>query len=209
MNYYRRSQRPLRLETLLNAETAKAAEKNKGKRIEIMKRLIVLMGLLLTMALGTLAQEKMGGAEPTEQDKMAAIPADTYLKRGAPIGNSKKVSLNKALKDPSKYAGKMVRIEGVIVRSCKMEGCWAELAEGKDSKSVRVKMKDHAFFIPLQSAGAKARVEGVFMVKTLSKAQVDHMIDEDGAKFADRNADGTVTEVSFEATGIELKKAGN
>ncbi|MBK8302069.1 MAG: DUF4920 domain-containing protein [Chloracidobacterium sp.] len=88
-----------------------------------------------------------------------------------------------------------------------MEGCWAEVAENKDAKSIRVKMKGHAFFIPLQSAGAKARVEGTFQVKTLTKAMVDHMIEEDGAKFDNRNADGTVTEVSFEATGIELKKA--
>jgi hypothetical protein len=68
-------------------------------------------------------------------------------------------------------------------------------------------MKDHAFFIPLQSAGATARAEGVFTLKTLSKTQVDHMINEDGAKFDNRNADGTVTEFSFEATGIELKRA--
>ena len=147
-----------------------------------------------------------GKAKPTEADKTAAIPADGYLKRGAPIGDSDKVSLNKVLKDPSKYAGRTVRIKGVVVRSCKMEGCWAEIAAKKDGKSVRVKMKDHAFFIPLQSAGAKARAEGVFTVKTLSKAEVDHMIKDDGAKFTNRNADGSVTEVSFEATGIELKK---
>ena len=147
-----------------------------------------------------------GKAKPTEADKTEAIPADGYLKRGAPIGDSDKVSLNKVLKDPSKYAGRTVRIKGVVVRSCKMEGCWAEIAAKKDGKSVRVKMKDHAFFIPLQSAGAKARAEGVFTVKTLSKAEVDHMIKDDGAKFTNRNADGSVTEVSFEATGIELKK---
>ena len=35
------------------------------------------------------------------------------------------------------------------------------------------------------------------------------MINEDGAKFENRNADGTVTEVSLEATGIELKKTTN
>ena len=35
---------------------------------------------------------------------------------------------------------------------------------------------------------------------------VDHMIEEDGAKFDNRNADGTVTEVSFVASGIELKQ---
>jgi hypothetical protein len=87
-----------------------------------------------------------------------------------------------------------------------MEGCWAELAPKKDAKSVRVNMKDHAFFIPLQSAGAIARAEGVFSVKTLSKAEVDHLINEDGAKFDNRNADGTVTEISFVANGIELRK---
>lgn len=59
-------------------------------------------------------------------------------------------------------------IEGVVVRSCKTEGCWAEVAQDKDSKSVRVKMKGHSFFIPLESAGAQARVEGTFQIKTLT-----------------------------------------
>ena len=173
-----------------------------------MRSIFGLAIIILALSFTAFAQEDMKNKpQPTDTDKTAAIPADSYLKRGAPVGSAKKVSLNKALKDPSKYSGKTVRIEGVVVRSCKMEGCWAEVAENVGSKSVRVKMKGHAFFIPLQSAGAKARVEGTFQVKTLTKAMVDHMIEEDGAKFDNRNADGTVTEVSFEATGIELKKA--
>jgi hypothetical protein len=172
-----------------------------------MKKAFLLFGLILIMGIAVLAQDAMKEkAKPTEVDKTAAIPSDSYLKRGAPIGKAEKASLDKVLKDPSKFAGKTVLVEGVIVRSCKMEGCWAELAANKDAKSVRVKMKDHAFFIPLQSAGAMARAEGVFEVKTLTKAMVDHMIEEDGAKFANRNADGTVSEVSFVATGIELKQ---
>ncbi|MCA1638688.1 MAG: DUF4920 domain-containing protein, partial [Acidobacteria bacterium] len=83
---------------------------------------------------------------------------------------------------------------------------WMELAPNKDAKSVRVKMKDHAFFIPLDAAGMQAKVEGKFSVKTLSKAEVDHLINEDGAKFDNRNTDGTVTEIAFEATGVELTK---
>ena len=154
-----------------------------------MKSFFTLAILIVAFSLSAFAQEKKDKTKPTEADKTAAIPSDSYLKRGAPIGNAKKVSLEKALKDPNKYSGKLVRVEGVIVRSCKMEGCWAELAAKKDSRSVRVKMKDHAFFIPLQSAGAKARAEGVFTVKTLTKAQVDHMIEEDGAKFDNRNSD--------------------
>lgn len=171
-----------------------------------MKFIISTTILMFVLTFSAFAQEAKEKAKPTDKDKTEAIPTSSYLRRGAPIGKSKKVSINSVLKDPAKYAGKTVRVDGVIVRSCKMEGCWAELAQNKDSKSVRVKFKDHAFFIPLQSAGAKARAEGVFSVKTMSKAQVDHMIEEDGASFANRNADGSVTEISFEASGIELKK---
>src|SRR6476660_5713420 len=169
-----------------------------------MKKVILIAMSLLVLSIPAFAQK----AEPTEEDKTAAIPSTSYLKRGAAIGKSDKVSLNAVLKDPSKFLGKSVVVEGVVVLSCKMEGCWAEVAENKESRSVRVKMKDHSFFIPLQSAGALARVEGTVQVKTLTKEMVEHMIKEDGAKFENVNADGTVTEVSFEATGIELKKVG-
>lgn len=174
-----------------------------------MKLFIRLAIVMMAMAICAAAQEKIGAAEPTQKDKTEAIPANLFLKRGAPIGKAKKVSLAKVMQDPSRYAGKTVRVEGVIVRSCKMEGCWAELAPKANAKSVRVKMKDHAFFIPLQSAGSFARVEGVVSVKTLTKEHVDHLIDEDGAKFDDRNSDGSVTEIAFEATGIELRKISN
>ncbi len=168
------------------------------------------MILVLAFSVSVFAQdkmEKMGKMDkmsPTENDKTEAIPTSGYLKRGAPIGNSKKVSLAKVLANPSKFAGKSVRVEGIIVRSCKSEGCWLELAPNKDAKSVMVKMKDHAFFIPLSSAGAFTKAEGIFTVKTLSAEEVKHMVEDDGAKFDNINKDGTVTQVSFEATGVEL-----
>ena len=175
-----------------------------------MKKYLSLFVLTFVFVLSGAAfgQEKMDSKKPTDLDKTEAIPANGVLKRGAPIGKAKKVSLAKVMKEPAKYAGKMVRVEGVIVRSCKMEGCWLELAPDTNAKSVRVKMKDHAFFVPLQSAGALAKAEGVFSVKTLSKEEVKHLMEEDGAKFDNVNNDGTVTEISFEATGVELRKAG-
>ncbi len=169
-----------------------------------MKKLFAILALTFAFSFSAFAQMDKMETKPTDKDKTEAIPADGYLKRGAPLGSSKKVSLAKVMKTPAKYSDKMVRVEGVIVRSCKTEGCWLELAPSKDAKSVRVKMKDHKFFIPLNSAGAFAKAEGIFTVKTLSKEQVNHMIEEDGAKFDNINADGTVTEISFEATGVEL-----
>lgn len=144
--------------------------------------------------------------KPSNDDKISVFDADGKIKRGAAVGAAKKVSLAKAMKNPGKYADKMILVEGVIVRSCKMEGCWMELAPKKDAAAVRIKMKGHAFFVPLDAAGLKARVEGVMSVKTLTKAEVDHLMNDDGAKFDKINADGTVTEISFEATGVELRK---
>ncbi|MEP7039676.1 MAG: DUF4920 domain-containing protein, partial [Acidobacteriota bacterium] len=142
-----------------------------------MKRTFGLMILILTLAVVSFSQEKMDKMSmeksPTEADKIATFDKDGMIKRGAVIGNAKKASLAEVLKSPNKYEGKTVAVEGVIVRSCKMEGCWMELAPSKDAQSVRVKFKDHAFFIPLDSAGMKAKAEGIFSVKTLSKAEVD------------------------------------
>ena len=175
-----------------------------------MKKYLGLMILSLALTGVVSAQEKMDKMskemKPTAADKVASFDKDGKMKRGAAIGNAKKVSLAKVLESPAEFEGKTVAVEGVIVRSCKMEGCWMELAPSKDAQSVRVKFKDHAFFIPLDSAGMKAKAEGVFSVKTLSKAEVDHLMNEDGAKFSSINKDGTVTEISFEASGVELSK---
>lgn len=81
-----------------------------------------------------------------------------------------------------------------------------EMADKEGGKSVRVTFGDHAFFIPLNAAGMKVKAQGVFKTKVLSKEQVDHLINDDGAVFENRNADGTVTEVSFDANGVVLTK---
>ena len=173
-----------------------------------MKKILSLLALsLVFFAVNSATAQERQEKKPTELDKTEMIPANGVLKRGAALGNSEKVALTEVMQNPSEYAGKTVRVEGVIVRSCKMEGCWMELAPSKNAQSVRVKFKDHAFFIPLQSAGFMAQAEGVFSVKTLSKEEVKHLMNDDGAKFDKINADGTVTEIAFEADGVELRKA--
>ncbi len=141
------------------------------------------------------------------QNAPVDLKAGETITRGEALSRStKKVSFEKVLQSPDKFADKKVAVEGVIVRSCKKEGCWMEMAAKEGGKSVRVTFGDHAFFIPLNSAGMKVRAEGVFKTKTLTKEHVDHLINDDGAKFDNRNPDGTVTEVSFDATGVELTK---
>jgi hypothetical protein len=177
-----------------------------------MKKLIFLTILLSAFTFNAFAQ--MGDEDSplkrsaTDAEKEAVFDEDGQIKRGAEIGDSKMVSLKKVFKNPDKYAGKTVRVKGFVVRSCKKEGCWAELGAATDSKqTVRVMMKDHNFFIPLQSAGFKILTEGVFSVKVLTKEEVRHLIEDDGAEFENINEDGTVTEITFLASGIELSKS--
>jgi len=176
-----------------------------------MKTLFFFLAIAI-LSIGGFAQGEMNSkGEPVttnEQNAPVNLKAGETITRGAALSKStKKVSFEKVLQSPDKFADKKVAVEGVIVRSCKKEGCWMEMAAKDGGKSVRVTFGDHAFFIPLNSAGMKVKAEGVFKTKTLTKEHVDHLIKDDGAKFDNRNADGTVTEVSFDATGVELTKA--
>jgi len=142
----------------------------------------------------------------TDNAPVNLTSGDTIKRGDALAKNVKKVKVEKVMAEPTKYSAKTVQVEGVIVRSCKKEGCWLEMADKIDGKSVRVTFGDHKFFIPLNSAGMKVKAQGVFKTRVLPKDHVDHLINDDGAKFPNRNADGTVTEVSFDATGVVLTK---
>ena len=176
-----------------------------------MKNTVVLSIVLLVAGVSASAQAELNSkGEPVAknvQNAPAELKRGEKITRGATLVNgTKKVSLEKVLTNPAKYADKTVAVEGVIVRSCKKEGCWMEMAPKEGAKSVRVTFGDHAFYIPLNSAGMKVKAQGVFKTKVLTKEHVDHLINDDGAKFDNRNPDGTVTEVSFDATGVELTK---
>ena len=131
--------------------------------------------------------------------------AGDVIKRGAAISSdAKPVALAKVLETPQAFAKNAVLVEGVIESSCTNKGCWMQLAPAEGEKGVRVTFKDYGFFIPLQAKGMKARAEGVAVVKTLTKADADHL-ESEGATLT-RNADGTANEVSFVAKGVELTK---
>ncbi|MCA1630654.1 MAG: DUF4920 domain-containing protein [Acidobacteria bacterium] len=143
----------------------------------------------------------------TPQQQQAAnvrLAPGEVVRRGEPLGDSPAVKFADVLKEPAKYEGKRVVVEGVVERVCQTQGCWMELAPEKGARGVRVAMKDHAFFVPFNAAGLRARVEGTINVKTLSKADADHY-EKEGAKLT-RNPDGTANEISFVATGVELRK---
>ena len=144
--------------------------------------------------------------EPGKAKPAAAAPAAPAGKAyGAPLGGSSKATLADVLQHPDKFADKTVTVEGDVRQACTKKGCWMELSESPDPKAAacRVTFKDYGFFVPTDSAGSKARVEAKVETKQVKPAMVQHL-EEEGAKFAQKSADGSATEVRLVATGVEL-----
>jgi hypothetical protein len=134
-----------------------------------------------------------------------AVAGDEVIARGAAIPkDAKTVALKDVLAAPESYTKDPVVVEGVVSAACTRKGCWMQLASAAGEQGVRVAFKDYAFFVPLDSKGMNARAEGVAVVRTVSKAEADHL-EEEGARF-NRKPDGTALEVSFVASGVELRK---
>lgn len=99
-----------------------------------------------------------------------------------------------------------LKLSGTIEECCQKKGCWMKLDMG-NGKTLRVGFKDYAFFVPLESAGAKVIMQGVATYDTTSVEALRHYA-EDGGKTPDEIAAITEPEIElvFEASGVRLKK---
>ncbi len=114
------------------------------------------------------------------------------------------MTLAELLAKPRAHDGKTVRVEGQVRKACQKKGCWMELAEGPQGAGVRVTFKDYGFFVPLDSEGASARVEGAVKVTELAESMAKHY-EAEGA-LVPRGDDGKPREVQLVATGVELRR---
>lgn len=143
---------------------------------------------------------------PAQPEASAAPQSDWKLTRGEAIKGTQSMKVAELLAKPQEQDGKTVLIEGQVRKACERKGCWMELATSKDAKGpgVRVTFKDYGFFVPLDSAGSMARVEGVVKVAELSEERAKHY-ESEGATVP-RGADGKAREVQLVATGVELHR---
>ncbi len=144
---------------------------------------------------------------PRVQPEKPAAPEKQAKLYGNALGGAPKEALGTVLRQPDTYRDKTVLVEGEVRRACTRKGCWMEIAESMDKAALgaRVTFKDYGFFVPTDSAGSHARLEGRINVETLSQANVEHL-ESEGAKIANKNSDGTATEVQLVATGVELTR---
>jgi hypothetical protein len=150
-------------------------------------------------------------AERSREEPKAAVkpPADGKKLYGAPISNGANAELADVLRTPERFAGKNLVVSGHVRRACTRMGCWMEIAAGTDpaTPSCRVFFHGHGFFVPKDSAGSDARVEGRLEVVTVSPAHAAHL-EEEGARIPGKGEDGSAREVRLLASGVELYRRG-
>lgn len=123
---------------------------------------------------------------------------------GAAITQDGATDLATFTKDYDKTT-KEVKLQGKIGAVCKNKGCWMQM-ELPEGKSMRVKFKDYAFFVPRDIIGKQAVVQGTISMDTTSVAQLRHYAEDDGKTKAEIEK---ITEPEFNivflANGVLLK----
>jgi hypothetical protein len=148
--------------------------------------------------------EKSANAATTGAKVGAHGAPKTY---GAALPAGKAVSVAQIVAAPQRYEGKTLLVEGLVRKACTKKGCWMELAASMDpaQQGCRVTFKDYGFFVPKDSMGAAAKLQGMISIKSVSKEDVTHL-EAEGASFMKKLPDGSAQELQIIATGVELSK---
>ena len=100
---------------------------------------------------------------------------------------------------------KNIKIEGEILSTCPMKGCWMKIEVEKDT--VLVRFKDYGFFVPKTgSEGKLTIVNGKISVDTISVKQLKHYAEDAGkSKHEVSLINKPEITLSFLADGVIIK----
>ena len=109
-------------------------------------------------------------------------------------------------KDNFLNSSSKLKIEGEILSSCPMKGCWMKISVENDT--VLVRFKDYGFFVPKNGIeGKRTIINGNISVDTLSVAQLQHYAEDAGKskEEIDLITEPKIT-ISFLADGVLIKE---
>jgi FlaG/FlaF family flagellin (archaellin) len=94
-----------------------------------------------------------------------------------------------------------VKVTGKVVEVCKAEGCWLRMETANGP--MMIKMKDHAFLVPLAMNGKTIVVDGIATLKETSVEMLKHYAEDGGKTKAEIDAiKEPKKEITMQAKGI-------
>jgi hypothetical protein len=99
---------------------------------------------------------------------LVAVPALVFAAEFAPapqrygtaVRVTKPVSIARLAKDPAKFKGRTIRLEGTVKDVCQGRGCWVEVVDAHGA-SFLAKSLDESVLLPKDCKGQHVVVEGV------------------------------------------------
>ena len=152
---------------------------------------IFLLAIIVMTAVFANAQPPAGDAKPGE----------FYGEKVSPDGA---VAISDAAAKLGETGAIQTKMKAKVLDVCSKKGCWIKLAVN-DSTTAFVKMKDYAFFMPMDIVGKKVVLDGIAKKQTISVETLRHYA-EDAKKPADEVAKITdpKKELAFEAKGVVI-----
>jgi hypothetical protein len=94
-----------------------------------------------------------------------------------------------------------VKVKGKVTEVCKAEGCWIRMETANGP--MLIKMKDHAFLVPLALNGKTIIADGTAELKETSVATLKHYAEDAGKNKAEIDAiTAPKKEITLQAKGI-------
>lgn len=94
-----------------------------------------------------------------------------------------------------------VKVTGKVKEVCKAEGCWLKMETANGT--MMIKMKDHAFLVPLSMNGKTIVVDGTATLKETSVEMLKHYAEDAGKSKAEIDAiKEPKKEITMQAKGI-------
>ena len=97
-----------------------------------------------------------------------------------------------------------IKVIGTVKEVCQVKGCWMTMDLG-NQQSMRITFKDYGFFVPPESSGKTAVLEGQLKTETIDIATLQHFAKDAGKSEQEiASISQPKVELTFVADGVLL-----
>jgi uncharacterized protein YdeI (BOF family) len=131
------------------------------------------------------------------------VPANKGDKFGNTATAGKAMDVKELVSSLETKESAEVTVKGKVTEVCAKEGCWIKISSEKGP--ILVKMKDHAFLVPLVLNGKEVVINGKAVVKTTSVKELQHYAEDAGKSIEEIAAiKEPKKQIQIQAVGIEV-----
>jgi hypothetical protein len=139
-------------------------------------RFFIICLLAITALSSCQSGEQQSQTEAANQDTVQTVQA--FFPDTLPFDVSGAISVADMKQQLQGKDSLMVKVSAEITETCTRMGCWMDIKD-ESGKAIKVRMKDHAFFVPVDGCeGKKCVIEGLAFRTTFTEEERLHYAEE-------------------------------